>query len=238
MNLRVITSYNQRYYDIIGKDSTESWLRHWPKELKLTVFVEEFSLPLNDRIIQIPFTDFDNTYNRIQDAKIGGQARKFSKKAWSFIHAMDNIEADWIVWLDSDVITVQDIPLDFLHALLPDDVLSTHMGVTYDTNKDGTSGRWFVPETGFFAINKTHPEFEKFRIEYKRRYSELDDSDLRRFYDNDVYGYAFENTGAIGNDLCKGFTKDYKTPMRHTVLGPYIHHYKAKHSKADFESRK
>ena len=41
---------------------------------------------------------------------------------------------------------------------------------------------------------------------------------------------------ADGLDLCKGFTKLYKTPMRHTILGPYMKHYKAKHSKADFSS--
>jgi hypothetical protein len=234
MNIRVITSFNEKYYELIGKDSVESWLKYWPEELSLTCFVEEFSLPEQDRIIQIPFSDFDQDYHRIQGSKIGGQARKFAKKAWSFIHAMEHIEADRIVWLDADVISQKSIPLDLLVSLLPDNVLSTHMGVTYDTKKDGTPGRWFVPETGFFAINKQHEKFQLFSAEYRRRYVELDETNLRRFYDNDVYGYVFEQTEANGNDLCSNLEKKYKTPLSRTVLGDYIQHYKAKHSKAAY----
>lgn len=237
MRIEVITSFNQHYFDLIGKESVGTWLKHWPNQLELTCFVEGFSLPDQDRITQISFDTFEEDYKKIQSSKIGGQARKFAKKAWSFIHAMENMDTDWIVWLDADVITIKDISLNFFQSLFPNDALSTHMGVIYETTKDGRSGRWFVPETGFFAINKNHEKFDEFKKEYRRRYVKLDDSDLRRFYDNDVYGYAFEMTGAKGNDLCRNFEKGYKTPMRHTVLGPYIEHYKAKHSKADFSSR-
>jgi hypothetical protein len=36
------------------------------------------------------------------------------------------------------------------------------------------------------------------------------------------------------NDLCTVFQKGYKTPLRHTVLGEYLIHHKAKHSKAEY----
>jgi hypothetical protein len=35
-------------------------------------------------------------------------------------------------------------------------------------------------------------------------------------------------------DLCKTFGKKYKTPLRHTILGDHLIHYKAKHSKAEY----
>lgn len=234
MNIRVITSFNDKYYNLIGRDSVESWLTHWPEELNLTCFVEDFSIPEHDRIVQIPFTDFDQDYHKIQGSKIGGQARKFAKKAWCFIHAMETIDADRIIWLDADVLTTNHLPLPLLKSILPENVLSTHMGVTYDTKKDGTPGRWFVPETGFFAINKNHPKFLDFLKGYKQRYVNLDSSNLRRFYDNDVYGYVFEELGVEGNDLCKDFVKKYKTPLSRTILGNYLQHYKAKHSKATY----
>lgn len=236
MNIRVITSFNEKYYDLIGRDSVKTWLEYWPQELKLTCFVEEFNLPEHDRLIQIPFSDFDQDYHRIQNAKIGSQARKFAKKAWSFIHAMEHVDADRIVWLDADVLTIKTLPIELLHQILPDNALSTHMGVTYDTKKNGTPGRWFVPETGFFAINKTHPKFSKFLKGYKSRYVNLDESGLRRFYDNDVYGFVFEQLGAKGVDLCSDLEKKYKTPMSRTILGEYLEHYKAKHSKAVYAS--
>ena len=63
---------------------------------------------------------------------------------------------------------------------------------------------------------------------------EKDYKDLRRFYDNDVYGYVFEKLKAPGNDLCKNFDKTYKTPLPKTILGSFLTHYKAKHAKKAF----
>jgi hypothetical protein len=39
---------------------------------------------------------------------------------------------------------------------------------------------------------------------------------------------------ATHRDLCAGFLKPYKTPLPHTVLGKYLIHFKAKHSKAEY----
>ena len=237
MNIEVITSFNEYYYNLIGKDSLESWLTHWPENLTLTCYVEEFKLPKLKRIKQIDFSELDPAYEIFQHTKgIGGQERKFAKKSFSFIHAMFNSNADRIIWLDADVITKQKLPLELLMSILPENVLSTHMGVTYLTAKDGTPGRWFVPETGFFAVNTKHSDFLNFRNEYRRHFIEQDSKNLRRFYDNDVYGYVFEKLGSAGLDLCKDFKKPYKTPMKHTVLGDYLDHYKAKHSKNEYQT--
>jgi len=235
LKIQVITSFNQHYYDLIGKDAVESWLKFWPEDMTLTCYVEEFNIPNNTRIHQISFDDFEKEYFIFQETA-HKQVKKFAKKAWSFIHAMHNSNADRIIWLDADVLHVKNIDIKFIESILPETVLSTHMGVIYTTAKDGSPGKWFVPETGFFAINTKHKLFDQFKKEYRRHYVEQDHHMLRRFYDNDVYGYVFEQTKADGLDLCKNFTKPYKTPMRHTVLGSYMEHYKAKHSKAEFNS--
>ena len=236
MNIEVITSFNQAYYDLIGRECAASWLAHWPDDMKLTCYVEEFALDANSRIRQIDFSELGNDYVVFQqtaDTQVG----KFAKKAFSFIHAMFHSTADRIVWLDADVITEQDLPKELLESLLPDNVLSTHMGVTYLEAKDGTPGNWFVPETGFFAVNTQHPKFDAFRNEYLRRYNEQDRVSLRRFYDNDVYGAALKKVNAETLDIAANLQKAYKTPLRHTVLGPYLHHYKAKHSKKSYKDQ-
>jgi hypothetical protein len=235
--IEIITSFDKRYYDIIGKACISSWLEYWPKELTLTCYVEGFELPPCDRIKQIPFNQLPQSYFDFQNSDENDRVKIFAKKAWSFIHAMENSTADYIVWLDADVISVDHLPMSLLEKILAPEVLSTHMGVTYDSVRDGRTGKWFVPETGFFGINTRHPQFKKFLSEYKRHYEEHDRGMLRRFYDNDVYGYVFEKLQAPGNDLCKDFTKGYKTPLRRTVLGPYLEHYKAKHSKDTFSQR-
>jgi len=234
--IQVITSFNQLYYDLIGKDSVSSFLEYWPTDLKLTCYVEEIRLPKNDRIVQIKFSKLDPDYDQYQlDTSLNQSMKKFAKKAYSFMHAMNNSEAEWIIWLDADVITVQSLPIELLQRVLRPDHLAMYMGVTYDTNKSGNLGNWLVPETGVFAVNTQHADFAAFKAEYCRRYRERDYADLRRFYDNDVFGAALSVVpGAAVLDLCAGFKKSYKTPLRHTVLGDHLIHYKAKHSKAEY----
>lgn len=234
-NIEIITSFNENYYNLIGKDCVNSWLKYWPEDFVLTCYVEEFSLPAHQRLKQISFDEFEPAYFNFQ-AEATKQVKKFAKKAWSFIHAMNHSTADRIIWIDADVLTINYIDRTVIENILPKNVISTHMGVTYFSAKDGTPGKWFVPETGFFAINTRHKKFDEFKHEYRRIYVEKDYSTLRRFYDNDVYGQVFEKIDAPGLDLCKDFAKAYKTPMRHTVLGAYMEHYKAKHSKAEFNS--
>ena len=234
--IQVITSFNQYYYDLIGKDCVSSFLEHWPKELSLTCYVEEFVLPKHDRIQQITFSKLHADYKKYQlEPGLNQSMKKFAKKAYSVMHALHHSTADWIIWLDADVITVQSLPIELIQRVLKPGNLATYMGVKYTLDKGGKPGDWLVPETGFFAVNTQHADFAAFRTEYCRRYHERDYADLRRFYDNDVFGAALL---AVPNaevfDLCENFGKKYKTPLRHTILGDHLIHYKAKHSKAEY----
>ena len=233
--IQVITSFNQKYYDLIGKDSTESFLKYWPEHLKLTCYVEEFCLPEHERIEQIDFSKLDPDYEKFQlEPDLNQSQKKFAKKAYSFMHALKHSTADWIFWMDADVVTQAPVPVSVLEDILDPKCLSMYMGVTYTSDKSGNPGNWLVPETGIFAVNTRHRKFKKFRKEYCRRYHERDYADLRRFYDNDVFGAALNVCDTKVVDLCEGFLKPYKTPLPHTVMGQYLIHFKAKHSKAEY----
>lgn len=236
--IEIITSFDKRYYDLIGKDCVSSFIEHWDPQFKLTCYVEGFELDTHERIKQIDFNhEADPEYAKLQaDPNYGVQVKKFSKKAFSFIHAMYHSKANWILWLDADVVTQKNVPAFLINDCMRKEDFSMYMGVTYTTDKSGNPGSWLVPETGVFAVNTQHPKFEEFRNEYLRRYVERDHEDLRRFYDNDVFGAAIQLVGASVYDLCEGFTKPYKTPLPHTVLGEYLIHYKAKHSKAEYQA--
>lgn len=235
--IEVITSVNQHYWDVIGHDCIESWLTHWTNEFRLTVYVEEFQLPIeNDRITQIDFDQLDPDYYQLQKEDLHDSIKRFAKKAYSVIHAMEYSTSPWIIWLDADVITQKRVSWATWRALLNKKYLSSYLGVTYTTDKQGNSGAWLVPETGVFAVNQQHDYYKQFRNEYRRRYHQRDYADLRRFYDNDVFGAAIKSVpNAWVNDLCAAFAKSYKTPLKHTVLGPYLTHYKAKHSKFEYQ---
>lgn len=236
--IEIITSFDHRYYDLIGKDCVSSFLEHWDFQFSITCYTEGFTLPQHARINQIDFDkEVDAEYHRLQqDTDYGVQVKKFSKKAFSLIHAMYDSTADWILWLDADVVTMKSLPAYVILDCMRSEDLAMYMGVTYTKDKSGNSGLWLVPETGVFAVNTGHAKFDAFRTEYRRRYVERDHADLRRFYDNDVFGAAINLVNAPVYDLCEGFAKPYKTPLPHTVLGEYLIHYKAKHSKAEYQA--
>lgn len=231
INIEVITSFDQRYYDLIGNRCVSTWLEHWPQDMTLTCYVEDMHLAEQKRTRQIDFDELGSKYRAFQDTPLKGRVHTFAKKAFSVIHAMHYSTADHIMWLDADVLTIQSIDLALLEHVTSHDVVSTHMGVTYTENRRGDTGSWLVPETGVFVLNTRHHRFTDFRTEYTRRYHDRDFAGLRRSYDNDVYGAVITDLGIPSFDLCSGLKKPYKTPLKHTILGPYLHHYKAKHSK-------
>jgi hypothetical protein len=80
--IEIITSFDQRYHDLIGKDCVSSFLEHWDPQFQLTCYVEGFALPEHERIKQIDFnSQADPEYHCLQqDTEYGVQVKKFSKK--------------------------------------------------------------------------------------------------------------------------------------------------------------
>lgn len=234
MKLEVITSMNQDYHDRIGRDCIKSYLEHWSTDL--TVYAESVAIKPHSRLRIIEFDELGADYQTFQqDETLSRRCRTFAKKAFCVLHAMDNSAADWLVWIDADVITQRSDPVDLLKTVLQPHYLAMYMGVRYDSHEaTNTSGDWLVPETGFFAVNLRHRMTPVLVQEYRRRYLNKSFSDLRRSYDNDVFGAAVLATPADYLDLCQGLEKAYKTPLKHTVFGAYLCHYKAKHSKANY----
>jgi len=238
MKIEVITSFNERYYNGIGKECVSTWLKYWPNELTLTVYIEEFSLPDQARIKQIPFSQLGKNHTDFQnDQKYKSRVKIFAKKAYSIIHAFIHSDADRILWLDADVLTTKPIPLEFIKQLSPSDSLLTYMRVWHNLKKDDINSP-IVPsaESGVFAVNTRHDSFRQFADRYEEYYNKRLDKNLRRFYDGEVLGAVAkefqENNKII--DLCAEFKKPYRTPIGHTILGPYLHHYKAKAAKSEY----
>lgn len=239
MKIEIITSFNQRYYDLIGKECVNTWLQYWPDSLDLTCYVEEFQLENTKRIKQIDFDQLPLEYFKFQQSSEKDRVKLFAKKAYSIIHSMTNSQADRIIWIDADNIFFKKIPLNFLETICSNDTLATFMGVWHNENReDKTSKKFFSAETGFFVLNPQHLGFKEFSNRYREYYDCQIKDGLRRFYDGEVFGAVVKELEQKYqfNDLCGSFNKNYKSPMKHTVLGEYMHHYKSKHSKENFSN--
>jgi lipopolysaccharide biosynthesis glycosyltransferase len=242
MKLEIITSFNQKYYDLIGKDCVDSWLKYWPEEYSLTCYVEEFTMPNHNRIKQIPFDNLPKEYFAFQNSNQNNNREKtFAKKAYSIIHAFENVNADRIIWIDADTITIQPIDTKLLLTCCPDDILATFMGVWHHKDKDDLNSELkFSVESGFFIVNVQHKGFKKFASRYREYYDKKITQGLRRFYDGEVLGAVIlelKNEFKF-KDLCESFGKKYRSPLPHTDLGKYIVHYKSKGKKIFIKNKK
>lgn len=235
MNIDIITSFNESYWHTIGQDSVASWQRYWPEPLTLTCFVEEFDMPLQPRCRAVPWTVLDQRYHAFQASDQGARVKTFAKKAYCVMHQWRHSQADRLIWVDADVMTHASIPQGFLEGLCDHDTLVTYMGVNH-WHQDRL---WHSAESGVFVVNLRHQLFDAFATRYEQRYDQHQYQDLRRFYDGEVLGavcWEFASKAQV-RDLCHGLGKDYKTPMKHTVLGKYLHHHKSKHSKENWANQ-
>lgn len=226
-----ITSMNGRYFDHCGKACIDTYAAHWPIDIPLLVYNEDMWKPKKKKNVQfIDWTVLGNDFvNFCERHQHESRVVIFAKKAFSIIHAMENVDCDRLIWLDADCATVAPLPTLLLDLISPDDKLSSHFGVVHpwptETDPDRTA---FSCETGFFILNKKHPMFPQFVARYKEYYINDLSENIRRFYDGEVYGAVvaeMEGQGASMMELNPG--RKHRTPIPRSIIGPFIQHYKA-----------
>lgn len=224
-----ITSMNSHYFNHSGKVMIKSYSEYFDNNVPLYVYNEDNSQFKIKNVNSVTWdlgTDYINFQKRwVSNSKVRG----FSKKAFSIIHAMNNIECDRLIWLDADTIVTRNVVLQLLELISPDDALSTHYGVVHPWPSDTDESRTaFSCETGFFILNKRHESFNKFKEVYTDMYVNDRVDNIRRFYDGEVYGETIRllsQDGVKMLDLNPG--NIHKTPIPRSILAPYISHSKA-----------
>lgn len=235
MDIDVITSFNQHYWNVIGRDCVESWQRYWPEPLELTCYVEDFMMPTQPRCRVRDWDVLGERYQAFQLSDQKPRVKTFAKKAYCIITHWRHSQAHRMIWIDADVITHAAVPMTLLQSVCRDSDVVAYMGV----NHEHQGRRYHSAESGIFVVNLRHELFDAFAQAYEQRYDQQQYQDLRRFYDGEVLGAVceqFRSTGAV-RDICRDLGKDYKTPIRHTVWGQYLHHHKSKHSKEDWNNQ-
>lgn len=222
MKYAAFTSMNQDYYDHCGKAMLYSYKKHLSSLMPLFLYNEDNFTNKVKTITSLGWKE-SLEYTEFQERHLNSHVKKFAKKGFSVIDAMENIDADRIIWFDADTIIKTTIPNQLLDLISPPEVLSTHFSVWHTA-----SGKeWHSCETGFFIVNKTHPAFDQFYKTYRDIYVNDKTDDLRRFYDGEVYGRTVELMEQKGNQMMNLNPSRHKTPISRSVLAPYLNHFKA-----------
>ena len=236
MRFHVITSFNEKYFNELGESCLNSLIAYWPREIPITCYVEGFRIDQysTNRVNQVEFDQLSEYFSKFCEKFPKSKEEKFAKKAFSIIHAMNNIDCDVLIWIDSDTISHKEMTADFLESLITDK-MSCHLGLRY-TEIEGkakfNAGDFYCCETGFFMLNMQHPKFAAFRDLYTAIYELKTPAHLRRFFDGDVHGFVMDRvtTPDEYNDIN---IENIRTCFNKSVIGEYMAHWKGKNAKKD-----
>ena len=226
MRAALFTSMSQAYYNNYGRYMIESYKKHMAAKMPLFVYNEDFSIGDSD-IIELGWP-MSQEYYDFQERWAGRpRISLFAKKGFSIIHAMENIDADKIIWIDADCQFSSAIHTRALEIMLNSEYAAGCFGVWHRKNDI----EYYSCETGVFVLNKTHQDFPKFRDLYKDIYVNDRTENLRRFYDGEVFGATVKELseqGVMIQDFSLMSGKRFKTPIKHSFLKDFIKHYKGK----------
>jgi hypothetical protein len=235
-----VTSMHQPYYDHIGKHMISSWQKYWPKDIDLYLYAEKMSVNFDDPRIKkidwdsVCYNDWSEFAVKTQDSN----AHKFGKKGWASLHGWKNIDAEYIIWVDADVLSHKELTLDILEKTLNFNQLVGLFDTLYQF-KDGIRETWSA-ESGYVIINKQHKDFSEFIKKYEEYYRLPSKPDkIVRWWDNEILMLTASHFMDNVHDLSQyRRTSKTQTPLNHCFLGDYISHFKAKskkhHSQEEF----
>jgi hypothetical protein len=238
--IKVITTQHKPYYDLIGKDCIESFLKYWPKEISMELWAENFVPDISDpRLIIKEFNKINPRFENFKKLlfSLTTSDKVLSKeKLWLKGHvvltALEESTDDVFIWLDSDVVTHSPIELAYIESLIPENVLSVDIPA-------GGKGKDKEAETGFFALNLKHP-LKNDVIDYYREFH-ITEKMLHtpRYMETSVWWSAIkiaESKGALTNHLKS--TKDHLMPFMYTELSKYMRHWVAPSNKSEYSKGK
>lgn len=250
----VITTANEKIYKDYGRENIETFLKYWPKEIKIHIFLEDYVC--NDlRDERLIFYDLHKSIPELLKLKIRNRLRKeehllrnqktleslktkphkdksylfdyvrFANKSYVIVYGLENIMVDYLIWLDMDVKTIKQIPYSFLEKICPNDCLVSFLK------------RKIYTETGFLAFNRNHPKIKDYINIVKDIYNNDRVYTIEYFQsgftDCHVFDYAISRITSSGNVKLNNLNlfNDESHPFINSELGIYMDHFKGERRK-------
>jgi hypothetical protein len=235
---RVVTSQHKPYYDLIGKDCIKTFLEFWPKEISLELWAEDFTPDISDPRLIVK--DFNKVNPRLaefvklmesytQEPKHLAK-KKFWMKGHVVLSAMEECEQDVFVWLDSDVITNEPIPMSWFENLIPNDCLSVDIPA-------GGKVLGKEAETGFFMLNMRHLDSKQIVDDYRLGHTTLEITKASRLLETGVWWNAIKRAESQGAKTFHFPTAvNSIVPFMATDLAKYMRHWVTPKNKNQYQS--
>lgn len=165
--LNVVTSFNEAGYKRYGREFVETFVRYWPRNVRLTVYYEGDNFDFVPGVSWHPIEEVAHLAEYMASLRfpimhgIAGDKydinfdARMGRKAFIEMHALRKYGGK-VFWIDADVVTFAHVPPTFLDDMLPDNALNCYLG------RDG----WYYTESGFIGFNAAHPWASRFAKNY------------------------------------------------------------------------
>jgi len=243
MKYSVVTTFNETGYKQYGQRMVQTFLDHWPESVDLHVYteqcaVDEFATNLFVHDLEQASPELvafkkqwqavpkangdvsgDPVRNRRKDAGKGFKwdAVRFSHKVYAVFHAAKNCNADWLIWMDADMVCHGSINIHNLNRFCPTDKDLCYLG-----RKKKFS------ECGLYAMNlrsvATANFLEKFQWMYD--YAELGIFTLDEWHDSFVFDAVRKNVVLNELDWSAELIVGEGHPLINCEWGTYLDHLK------------
>jgi hypothetical protein len=238
MKYTVVTTFNTEGYNTYGQRMIKTFLSTWPKNIELWVYAEDCvvseSAP-NLRVLDFHSTSselvaFKNKWRNVPKANgdIGPgserkafkwQAVRFAHKVYAIFHAAKHCGADWLIWMDADMVC---------HSPMSDVALTTFFPPAKDICYAGRSNKF--SECGLYGLQLQSAEIQKFLAEFQRMYDDADNGifTLSEWHDSYVFDCVRQKFALKELNWSAGLINGEGHPLINCDWGAYIDHLKGK----------
>jgi len=242
----VVTTFNKTSYESYCDKMLLSFDRCWPAEINIHVYYEDMERPRDNFSSRVIFHNFNeevkdwyefrekfffkeqNKPDNSANSFYKYSAIKFAHKVYSIKEQLKNNSSNHLIWLDSDIVTINNFNIVFLKELTSEECYLSYLG------RDHIN---FHSECGFLIFNTKH----KFHKEFWENMTDMYDNgklfNEKEWHDDYIFDVVRFNLGKKG---CKNFdisklglnpTADILNVFDNSVLGKHMIHFKGKRKK-------
>lgn len=184
MRINAVTCYSLKGFRETGSLLINGFIRYWPKEVYLTVYVDD-PIPKNELIRdsrvsykilnQKDLMSFKERHKGNLEANGLGKysskgeknyrydAVRFSHKVFALFQFLEEKETDFLIWLDGDSRTHSQVRIEDIMSWCPNKKFAGYL-----------ARPWLYTETGFHIFNMNHEISKDFLNAWKKYY--IDDT--------------------------------------------------------------
>jgi hypothetical protein len=235
MNYKILTSFNQKYWDEVARDNVKLLDQNWINGDDILLYhqlenpiIDKFSMRVRwfDLYKSCPeliaFIDrwkneprANGTYRAKPEHAFKWNAIKFAHKTFAIWHAAKNQKNGWLIWLDCDALLFRNIDEDFIKKIFLENKMVCYLG---------RKGKY--SECGFLAFNLNLPQTRKFLEDWENLYLTGEFLKCDQTHDSFTFDHMRKiNDANLFFDLNANSTTD-KNPFSNSIINTHLAHAK------------